>query len=442
MPLQIRRGTEQQRTAMTVPLASGELLYVTDDQRLFIGNGNTLGGVQITGYTNEDAQDAAAQLFSNGSHTGISFTYNDAANSLSALVDLANYQGTIGATSFKGSVFADDSTTLVDAVDGKIVGEIETLNGSITNLISSNFDVENISALGVAGVNIGAGGFNNLVVLQNEVRIQNVPLIASTGIQGALTGNVTGNVSGNLTGNVTGNLTGNSDGFHTGDVKGSVFADDSTLLVDAIDRRFFGSIDTGGALIDQNILTVTSGNQFFVGTDDTSLDLTFKLNNNLQVRQIIDPLGGSGFITYIQSRGTLASPAAAQANDELGGLLVRAFTDSSTPAVAAAFGVIVDPTAVIAGGNFIKSQIILSASTDTTQDPADAFLLDSAGIATSNAFVASKFIGLPVYADDAARSAAIPTPATGMMVFMTSGTSPSVTNKAVVYDSTAWVALH
>jgi len=78
-------------------------------------------------------------------------------------------------TDFKGSVFADDSTLLVDAVSGKIVGEVDTLVGSIVNLESVNFGVENISARNQFGVNIGAGGFNNLVVLENEVRIQNVP---------------------------------------------------------------------------------------------------------------------------------------------------------------------------------------------------------------------------------------------------------------------------
>jgi hypothetical protein len=29
-----------------------------------------------------------------------------------------------------------------------------------------------------------------------------------------------------------------------------------------------------------------------------------------------------------------------------------------------------------------------------------------------------------------------------MMVFMTAGTVPTVTNKTVVYDGSAWVALH
>jgi hypothetical protein len=66
-----------------------------------------------------------------------------------------------------GSVFADDSTLLVDGVNGKIVGEVDTLVGSIISLGSVNFDVENISARNQFGVNIGAGGFNNLIVLEN-----------------------------------------------------------------------------------------------------------------------------------------------------------------------------------------------------------------------------------------------------------------------------------
>ena len=54
MPLQIRRGTDAERLAMTQPLAQGELLFVSTPgaERLYIGNGSTLGGIQITGYTN------------------------------------------------------------------------------------------------------------------------------------------------------------------------------------------------------------------------------------------------------------------------------------------------------------------------------------------------------------------------------------------------------
>lgn len=50
----------------------------------------------------------------------------------------------------------------------------------------------------------------------------------------SITASVTGNVTGNVTGDVTGDVTGNVTGVLTGEVKGSVFADDSTLLVDGV----------------------------------------------------------------------------------------------------------------------------------------------------------------------------------------------------------------
>ena len=55
-------------------------------------------------------------------------------------------------------------------------------------------------------------------------------------------GNLTGNVLGNITGNVLGNITGDSTGFHTGDIKGSVFGDDSTKIVDAVENKIYGGI--------------------------------------------------------------------------------------------------------------------------------------------------------------------------------------------------------
>jgi hypothetical protein len=208
MPLQIRRGTNAERLAMTQPLAQGELLYVTNDQRLYIGNGSTLGGVQITGYTNEDAQDAAAQLFSNGAHTGITFTYNDTSASLSAVLDLSNFAGTIRADAFKGSVFADDGSTiggtlLVDAVDGVLRGtHIGTLTGNVT-------------------------------------------------------GNVTGNTTGTHFGNVTGNVLGDTTGYHTGDVTGSVFAENSSVMVDTTSNSLYGSVY--GDLYSEHVYVPDSG---------------------------------------------------------------------------------------------------------------------------------------------------------------------------------------
>jgi len=131
MPLQIRRGTEAERTAMTLPLAAGELLFVTNTERLYVGNGSTLGGVPITGYTNEDAQDAvgSALVAGNATNGNITFTYGstqDTANRINAAVNLSNYVGTIGATAVNANLVANDATVLVNVSTGAI-----NLNGTV-----------------------------------------------------------------------------------------------------------------------------------------------------------------------------------------------------------------------------------------------------------------------------------------------------------------------
>ena len=385
MPLQIRRGTEAERLAMVPKLANGELLWITDAKKLYVGDGVLASSAlaPVTGFNAEDAQDAAALLFTTSpTHSGISFAYDDLAGKLTATVDLSDYTGTLKSSAFKGTFVADDSTILVDGVAGVLKG---TLVGSLT---------------------------------------------------GNVTGNVTGDISGNVTGNVIGNVTGNTTGYHTGDVKGSIFADNSSILVDAVDSIFYGTVDTGDIRITTD--TITSNN-LFVGSTTTPLNALQFHSDFFTYRTVSDPANGK-FFTMTQSRGTLTSPAAIQAGDELGGVLIRAYTNTSVSGIAGVFGFVVDSTAsIVSGGGFVKSKAVIAASTDTSQNLSDALVLDSAGIASSNAFSATKYFQLPVYADDTARLAAIPTPAKGMMVFMTLGTVPPATNNAVIYNGSAWV---
>ena len=122
MPLQIRRGTTAQRLAIT-PL-TGELVYDTTTGQLFVGNGTTLGGVTTTGISTEDAADSAASLFTTGSHSGITFAYNDAAGRIDATVTVAATGPFDG--DLTGSVFSDASTLLVDGTGGRLVGPLAT----------------------------------------------------------------------------------------------------------------------------------------------------------------------------------------------------------------------------------------------------------------------------------------------------------------------------
>ena len=126
MPLQIRRGTTVQRQALSGALAPlpGELIYDTVEQKIYVGDGSTAGGNALTGLSTEDAQDAAAGLFTSGSgnHSGITFTYNDAEGRIDATVTVAATGPFDG--DLTGSVFSDTSTKLVDAVEGLIVGDV------------------------------------------------------------------------------------------------------------------------------------------------------------------------------------------------------------------------------------------------------------------------------------------------------------------------------
>jgi hypothetical protein len=49
MALQLRRGSDAQRVAIT--FAEGELVYTTDTKKLYVGDGDTVGGISIAEYT-------------------------------------------------------------------------------------------------------------------------------------------------------------------------------------------------------------------------------------------------------------------------------------------------------------------------------------------------------------------------------------------------------
>ena len=276
MPLQIRRGTETERLAMTQKLAAGEPLWITTTSKLYIGDGTTATPslLPVTGFTSSDAQDAAASLFTTATHTGISFTYNTIADTLTAVVDLSNYSGSIKGD-LKGSVFADDSTMLVDGNAGVIHAEV--LTGTFT---------------------------------------------------GNVVGNVTGNVSGNLTGNVTGNLTGNVTGDVTGDVHGSVFGNDSTLIFDAVDSA-----------LDVRIIRSTSGS-LTIGTASNPLTVNFLSNSTSEIVNFKGITNGSSAIPFLNirtSRGTLSSPTTTAVGDILTGLTLQGYANGDYQAAAAVY---------------------------------------------------------------------------------------------------------
>jgi len=260
MALQIRRGTDTERSS--VVFAEGELVYITDTDALFIGDGSTAGGIKLT--------DNAGAILG----TYITADTNNSKINLQQNLDLngndiigtgnININGTITAT---GNVnIGDDANT--DTVDftAKITSSLTPNADSTYNIGAANARWNNgyFTGLTVDG-QIDAVSLNGNVIADNSTVMVDVSANTFTGdLTGDVTGNLNGNLTGNVTGNVTGDVTGNTTGYHTGDVKGSVFGDDSTPIIDAVGNNIFTNSVTfsGGMSINDanNDFTIDASN--------------------------------------------------------------------------------------------------------------------------------------------------------------------------------------
>jgi hypothetical protein len=251
MPLQIKRGPTADRSTYTP--VQGELVFDTDENKLYVGDGATVGGVATTSISLEDAEQEAASLFTTGIHTGISFTYNNLAGRIDAQV--AEFLE----SDIKGSVFADNSTLLVDGVsatfnlDGTVKGNIIPNADSAYDLGSASFKFRDLYLSGTS-IHLGSA-----VITSTGTAVD---LPAGSTVNGNIIGaSGSGVVEGSTykiniaaddssimldtdleTVTASGGFFGNLTGYHTGDTKGSVFADDSSILVDAVSGVILGDV--------------------------------------------------------------------------------------------------------------------------------------------------------------------------------------------------------
>jgi hypothetical protein len=85
MALQIRRGTTQERLGIT--FLQGEIVFDTTENQVFIGDGETPGGIPVTTYADSDAVNAVAEALTAGTGN-VTFTYDEENNRLNASVTL------------------------------------------------------------------------------------------------------------------------------------------------------------------------------------------------------------------------------------------------------------------------------------------------------------------------------------------------------------------
>ena len=168
MPLRLRRGTDTERLSIT-PL-QGELIYTIDTKEVWIGDGSTQGGIKITGDIPESINDLNdVDIVSTLPQTGYVLKWDgthfipqpdvDTTLNLESISDLPDvdintvlpeigqtlvWDGSNFIPSYQaiksdlaGSVFADDSTMIIDGVAGKIVGPV-----TIGNLSELTFETD------------------------------------------------------------------------------------------------------------------------------------------------------------------------------------------------------------------------------------------------------------------------------------------------------------
>lgn len=308
MALRLKRGTNAQRTAYTPE--AGELIYVTDYTTagvspLWLGDGTTAGGIDVSA--------------TGGGGGGLTAVADDTTPELGGNLSLAGYEingigdidivgsitatGTISGTTFTGgtfngsfigdgsgltgviadgpfvgdltgSVFSDDSVLIIDAISGKIYAK-EIVNAGIVieNTIDNrifNLQLNSASDLSANGADRGQIFFsrNDINGLQYEAvigggrggiyfHVDETATFPQSTIM-LLDGN--GNLSlGSYSANAKLDVRGDAiiTGGITGDLTGSVFADDSTVLVDAVAGKVF--VDTVNDITDVAVTSPQTG---------------------------------------------------------------------------------------------------------------------------------------------------------------------------------------
>jgi hypothetical protein len=276
MPLRIRRGSNAER--LTITPAEGELIYTTDLKRVYVGDGVSLGGVEITA--------------------------NAALESLTSNLNLNGFN-IIGS----GNVIIDGNIEVSDGdVFSNVVGN---LRGSV---LGNNFELLVDGDTGTFTGNL-VGDVKGSVFADDSTII--VDITTNT-----FTGNFTGNLTGSVFADDSTTMVDITTNTFTGDLTGSVFADDFTLLVDATNKTVNANLISQSLLIKNNSLDISP--EIIENTQTQSIHLSSNENastlklSRISTNDISDQNLRYGTIQFSRT----------DINDEIATGLIMGFKDS------------------------------------------------------------------------------------------------------------------
>jgi len=285
------------------------------------------------------------------------------------LYTLTGNNSTAAIKDIKGSVFGDDSTTLVDSVASSINLE-GTVKGNIIPDTTEAYDIGSSSKR-----------FKDLYLKGNTITLGS-QTISSTASGISTSGTLTATA-------VTTTAPSTLSGTFTGVVTGSVFADDSTPLIDGVGGKIVGNIENGLVntnTVETSVVTNPPGSpQLTIDGMDSSITIR---NSNAG-----NPGAGVGSCIEITSQDNDVAIRGEAYVSIISGSPAGPFADLD-----------------------IKGNVITLG--DGTAPGGAIYLGQGSNVDFVRAGSAHSF-ELPIYADASARDAAITSPSGGMIVYIT-----------------------
>ena len=176
-------------------LLAGNNVTVSNNNGVYTINAVSGGGGG--GITLEDAQDGAASLFATGTHTGISFSYNDVSNTISATVGgivlgtgtSGNYVASVQTgTGLSGGSAGSAGSALTLAIDTAVVSTLsgaqtltnKTISGSSNTLSNIGNSSLTNSSITINGTSVSLGGTVTISTASNLDSLTDVTITTPT----------------------------------------------------------------------------------------------------------------------------------------------------------------------------------------------------------------------------------------------------------------------
>jgi hypothetical protein len=260
MSLKLRRGTTAERLATV--FEQGELIYTTDSKQLYAGDGTTLGGTLVS-YEGSVQGALGGNLILNGNDITGQGNINITQGTIFAQGNIT----TAGNLVAQGNVIAQGNVVLGDGENGDTINFEGSVNSNILPAATDTYALGSESQRwDTLHINNVFGDLEGNVRANDSTILVDAQAGVLRGVHiGSLQGNVAGNVSGNVTGDVTGSIrasdgtviltngTDGTDAVFTGQLNGTVLNgvlttesyDDPTWITTLNGNKIFGPIGGG-----------------------------------------------------------------------------------------------------------------------------------------------------------------------------------------------------